>query len=111
MLYVGAGAPRGCPEPYPSVLQGLREVLGPQPAGTRSETWRPDDRWPGVGEWMQGIGGLGGPGPAAVRPGPPGAGKAPPAPRPPTGAPKFPPPPFHPGPRPPPPSGSKAGSW
>ncbi|HXL10139.1 MAG TPA: hypothetical protein VN955_02030, partial [Gemmatimonadales bacterium] len=40
--------------------QGLREVLGPQPAGTRSETWQPDDRWPGVGEWMQGIGGLGG---------------------------------------------------
>ncbi len=60
LLYVVAGAPPGCPEPYPSVLQGLREVLGPQPAGTRSETWRPDDRWPGVGEWMQGIGGLGG---------------------------------------------------
>src|SRR2546421_632895 len=60
LLYVVAGAPPGCPEPYPSVLQGLREVLGPQPAGTRSETWRPDDRWPSVGEWMQGIGGLGG---------------------------------------------------
>src|SRR5437660_123328 len=60
LLYVVAGAPPGCPEPYPSVLQGLREVLGPQPVGTRSETWRSDDRWPGVGEWMQGIGGLGG---------------------------------------------------
>src|SRR5439155_1441239 len=27
LLYVAAGPPPGCPEPYPSILQGLREVL------------------------------------------------------------------------------------
>jgi len=60
LLYVAAGPPPGCPEPYPSLLQGLREVLGPQLPGTRSETWSGDDRWPAVGEWVQGVGDLAG---------------------------------------------------
>src|SRR5207249_6605826 len=60
LLYVAAGPPPGCPEPYPSILQGLREVLGPQPHGTRSETWSGDDRWPAVGEWVQGVGDVAG---------------------------------------------------
>jgi len=60
LLYVAAGPPPGCPEPYPSLLEGLREVLGPQPPGTRSETWSGEDRWPAVGEWVQGIGDLAG---------------------------------------------------
>jgi hypothetical protein len=60
LLYIVAGPPPGCPEPYPSLLEGLREVLGPQPAGTSSETWSADDPWPAAGEWIQGIGELGG---------------------------------------------------
>jgi len=58
LLYIVAGPPPGCPEPYPSLLEGLREVLGPQPAGTSSETWSADDPWPAAGEWIQGIGEL-----------------------------------------------------
>ncbi len=54
LLYVLAGPPPGFAGPYPGILAGLWEVLGPQPAGTRSETWSPDDRWPAVGEWIQG---------------------------------------------------------
>lgn len=54
LLHIMAGAPRGFPDPYPSILTGLREVLGAQPPGTRSETWSTDDRWPAVGEWIQG---------------------------------------------------------
>ena len=64
LLYILAGPPPGCPEPYPSVLQGLREILGPQPRGTRSEMWGADDPWPAVGEWIQGMGELTG----ALRP-------------------------------------------
>src|SRR5439155_906632 len=58
VLNILKGRPPGYPEPYPSVLEGLREVLGPQPPGTRSETWNADDRWPALGEWVQGIAGL-----------------------------------------------------
>ncbi len=57
-LYILAGAPPGYPERYPTVWQGLRELLGRQPTGTRSETWQPDDRWPALGEWVQGLGEL-----------------------------------------------------
>ena len=60
LLYILAGPPPGCPEPYPGLLEGLREVLGPQPAGTASETWSADDPWPAAGEWVQGIGELAG---------------------------------------------------
>jgi len=52
LLNVLAGAPPGCPEPYPRLWQGLREVFGRQPPGTRSETWDADDPWPAVGEWV-----------------------------------------------------------
>lgn len=54
-LYILAGAPPGYPGRYPTIAQGLRELLGPQPPGTRSEAWQPDDRWPALGEWVQGI--------------------------------------------------------
>jgi len=60
LLYILAGPPPGCPEPYPGLLEGLREVLGPQPAGTASETWSADDPWPAAGEWVQGIAELAG---------------------------------------------------
>jgi predicted ATP-grasp superfamily ATP-dependent carboligase len=54
-LYILAGAPAGYPGRYPSIGQGLRELFGRQPPGTRSEAWDPDDRWPAVGEWAQGL--------------------------------------------------------
>jgi predicted ATP-grasp superfamily ATP-dependent carboligase len=57
-LYILAGAPAGYPGRYPRVGQGLRELFGRQPPGTRSEAWDPEDRWPAVGEWIQGIGEL-----------------------------------------------------
>ena len=59
MLFIIAGPPAGCRDPYPGILEGLREVLGPQPAGTTSEMWSRDDRWPAVGEWVQGVRELG----------------------------------------------------
>jgi predicted ATP-grasp superfamily ATP-dependent carboligase len=49
------GAPQGYPGKYPTVLQGIRELLGPQPAGTRLEVWRRSDPWPGVGELVGGF--------------------------------------------------------
>ena len=54
-LHILAGAPPGYPGRYPSVFQGLRELFGPQPSGTRNEAWNPDDRWPAVGEFVQGF--------------------------------------------------------
>jgi predicted ATP-grasp superfamily ATP-dependent carboligase len=60
LLHIMAGAPPGFPDPYPTVLTGLREVLGAQPSGTRSETWSADDRWPAVAEWIQASGELSG---------------------------------------------------
>jgi len=58
LLYVMAGRPRGYPERYPSIREGLRELVGEQPPGTLSETWSATDRWPAVGEWVQGVGEL-----------------------------------------------------
>jgi predicted ATP-grasp superfamily ATP-dependent carboligase len=58
LLYIMAGPPPGFPGAFPSMLQGLREVLGAQPPGTQSETWDRNDRWPVLGEWVQGIGEL-----------------------------------------------------
>ncbi|MGD9901864.1 MAG: ATP-grasp domain-containing protein [Vicinamibacterales bacterium] len=55
LLYIAAGRPPGFTGPFPTLRDGLRELVGRQPAGTRLETWRSDDRWPAVGEWVQGI--------------------------------------------------------
>lgn len=57
-LRILQGPPLDYPGAYPSPLQGIRELFQTQPAGTRSETWDPADRWPAVGEWVQGIGDL-----------------------------------------------------
>jgi predicted ATP-grasp superfamily ATP-dependent carboligase len=46
------GAPPGYPGKYPTVMQGVKELFGQQPAGTRLEMWRADDMWPGLGEWV-----------------------------------------------------------
>lgn len=58
LLYVMKGRPAGFPGAFPSRATGLREILGPQPAGTRSEMWQRIDPWPALGEWMQGLGEL-----------------------------------------------------
>jgi predicted ATP-grasp superfamily ATP-dependent carboligase len=57
-LYILRGAPAGYPGRYPTVWQGVRELFGRQPPGTRLEAWAPDDRRPALGEWVQGIGEL-----------------------------------------------------
>lgn len=54
-LYILRGAPAGYPGRYPSVWQGVKEMLGRQPAGTRLEAWASDDPGPALGEWVQGI--------------------------------------------------------
>lgn len=54
-LYILAGPPAGYPGTYPSVAQGLRDLFGPQPPGTRVEDWDPDDPWPAVGQWVEGV--------------------------------------------------------
>ena len=55
LLYILKGRPPGFPGPYPSRLQGLRELVARQPAGTRSETWDPRDPLPALGEWVSGL--------------------------------------------------------
>jgi hypothetical protein len=37
------------------VRQGLRELFGRQPPGTKLEVWDPQDPWPAVGEWAEGL--------------------------------------------------------
>jgi predicted ATP-grasp superfamily ATP-dependent carboligase len=54
-LYVLAGPPAGFSQPYPSVWQGARDLLGRQSAGSRLEVWQRTDPWPAVGEWVQGA--------------------------------------------------------
>lgn len=58
LLYILKGRPRGYPYRYPSLWQGIRELIGPQPPGTHLEIWNVDDPWPGLGEWVEGIRGL-----------------------------------------------------
>jgi predicted ATP-grasp superfamily ATP-dependent carboligase len=54
-LYVLAGPPAGFSQPYPTVWQGARELLGRQSAGSRLEIWQRTDPWPAIGEWVQGA--------------------------------------------------------
>lgn len=58
LVHIASGPPPGYPGSYPRLWQGLREVLGRQPVGTRLETWDPRDPWPALAEWIQGIGEL-----------------------------------------------------
>lgn len=55
LAHLLSGPPPGYPEAYPSVMQAMREILGPQPRGTRHETWDREDPWPVVAEWLQGV--------------------------------------------------------
>lgn len=54
-LYIVSGPPRGFAGPYPSVRQGLRELLGRQRHPGRLEVWQASDPWPAIGEWVQGA--------------------------------------------------------
>jgi predicted ATP-grasp superfamily ATP-dependent carboligase len=54
LLYILQGPPAGWGGAYPTRSAGLREFFGPQPKGTRLEVGRAADRWPAVGEWVQG---------------------------------------------------------
>jgi len=54
-LHILRGRPAGFPASYPRRSQGVRELVGRQPAGTRSETWDRGDPWPAVGEWVEGL--------------------------------------------------------
>jgi len=54
-LYILGGPPPGYPGSYPTWWQGVRELLGAQPSGTRLETWRKGDAWPAVGELVSGL--------------------------------------------------------
>jgi predicted ATP-grasp superfamily ATP-dependent carboligase len=58
LLYILAGPPSGSISPHPTLWQGLRELLGPQPDGTRLEMWQRNDPGPAVGEWLEGFRGL-----------------------------------------------------
>lgn len=55
LMYVMAGRPPGYSDSFPTRTQGLREVFGRQPKGTKTEIWRRDDPWPAVAEWVQGF--------------------------------------------------------
>ncbi len=55
LFFIMRGAPAGYPGSFPGLGQGLKELFGPQPAGTIKEVWRRDDWWPGVGEVTGGL--------------------------------------------------------
>ncbi len=53
--YILHGRPAGFTGTFPSAWQGLRELFGRQPPGTKLEAWDRGDPWPAVGEFLQGI--------------------------------------------------------
>ncbi|MFN3652456.1 MAG: ATP-grasp domain-containing protein [Armatimonadota bacterium] len=55
LLCILTGPPAGFTGPYPTRIEGFREIFGRQPAGTRLEMWRRDDPWPALGEWLEGL--------------------------------------------------------
>lgn len=55
LFFILRGAPAGYVGDFPSIGQGLREVFGRQPEGTRPEILRADDPLPALGELIGGI--------------------------------------------------------
>ncbi len=55
LFFIMRGAPTGYTGDFPSLLQGLKEVFGRQPAGTRQEVLRGDDPLPALGELIGGV--------------------------------------------------------
>ena len=54
-FFIMRGAPSGYPSDFPPISQGLKELLGRQPQGTRLEMWRAHDPLPAMGELVGGI--------------------------------------------------------
>jgi len=57
-LLILSGPPSGYSGSYPTIWNGIKELFGPQPEGTRLEMWQPNDPGPAVGEWLEGVRGL-----------------------------------------------------
>ena len=57
-LLILSGPPSGYTGHYPTVWDGIKELIGPQPKGTRLEMWQRDDPGPAIGEWLEGARGL-----------------------------------------------------
>ncbi|HKO98105.1 MAG TPA: GNAT family N-acetyltransferase [Pyrinomonadaceae bacterium] len=55
LFFIMRGAPTGYTGDFPSIRQGLKEVFGRQPAGTRLEVVRGNDPLPALGELIGGI--------------------------------------------------------
>jgi predicted ATP-grasp superfamily ATP-dependent carboligase len=55
LFFIMRGVPTGYVGDFPSVSQGLKEVFGRQPAGTRLEILRANDPLPALGELIGGI--------------------------------------------------------
>jgi predicted ATP-grasp superfamily ATP-dependent carboligase len=58
LLLIVAGPPSGYTASHPTLWQGLKEVFGRQPQGTRLEIWQRDDPAPAIAEWLEGVRGL-----------------------------------------------------
>jgi hypothetical protein len=55
LFFILRGAPAGYVGDFPSIGQGLGEVFGRQPAGTRAEIFRANDPLPALGELIGGV--------------------------------------------------------
>lgn len=55
LFFILRGAPAGYVGEFPSIGQGLGEVFGRQPAGTRAEIFRANDPLPALGELIGGV--------------------------------------------------------
>lgn len=55
LLFIMRGAPSGYPSNFPTFRQGLKDLFGRQPRGTRLEIWRTHDPLPGLGELVGGL--------------------------------------------------------
>lgn len=55
LVTIARGRPPGYRGVFPTFADGVREIFGAQPRGTRSEMWQSTDPWPALGEWIQGA--------------------------------------------------------
>jgi len=55
LFFIMRGVPNGYPSDFPQIRQGLKDLLGRQPQGTRLEMWRARDPLPGIGELVGGL--------------------------------------------------------
>jgi hypothetical protein len=54
-LHILEGSPAGYPGAYPTIWQGMRELLGAQPPGTCLEVWQRTDPRPAIAECVDGF--------------------------------------------------------